>query len=305
MIMISSHLSILVAGSDTSRQDALYSLCAGRGWNCHIATDPREFRQLIEQGTFDLVIADADMPGLNYRTLLGEACRRKTSQLLLVVSDSHDGEADLRLLRGAETDLMTHPFDLSWVERCMEQAENSKRQESREQMAYSFVVNERTEMRFSCRQLSEAQAISLPIVARLVASRRISETDALKLRLAIQEALLNAFEHGNLELDSRWKEERFGDTDKFSAIRQERLDDPVFADRVVSVISWFDGDAVEIVVKDQGQGFDPEKLKNYRNNLSCFGRGLTLMSSAVDEVRYGCGGTEVTLVKRLTNGRSV
>lgn len=303
--MIFAQPSILVADSDDGRRGALQSLCTDRGWGCTVVTDPKEFQRLLEAGAFDLVIADAEMPGLDYKVLLGQACKRKPSQLLAVVSDSPTDGADVRMFRGNEADVITRPVDLTWVERCMEQATASKRQETREQLAYSFVVSERTEMRFSCRQLGEAQAISLPIVARLVASRRLTETDALKIRLAVQEALLNAFEHGNLELDSRWKEERLGDTDKFAAVRKERLMDPHYANRMVSVISWFDGEAVEIVVKDQGNGFSPSQLRRAKeNDLSCFGRGLTLINNAVDEVRYSCGGTEVTLVKRLPGNRS-
>jgi DNA-binding response OmpR family regulator len=303
--MISVQPAILVADSDERRQGALRLLCRAKGWGCKVVTDAQEFKQLIEAGTFDLVIADVEMPGLDYKVLLGEACRRRPSQLLVVVGDSKGDDSDVRLLRGNETDVIARPVDLAWVERCMEQATISKRQETREQLAYSFVVSERTEMHFSCKQLGEAQAISLPIVARLVASRRLSETDALKIRLAVQEALLNAFEHGNLELDSRWKEEQSGATDKFSAIRKERLADPYFADRMVSVTSWFDGDTIEIVVKDQGRGFIPTHHKDVKkNDLSCFGRGLTLMSNAVDEVRFGCGGSEVTLIKHLAAKRS-
>jgi anti-sigma regulatory factor (Ser/Thr protein kinase)/CheY-like chemotaxis protein len=303
--MIFAQPSILVADSDEGRRGALQCLCTDRGWECTFATDPEEFQRLVEAGVFDLVIADAEMPGLDYKVLLGQACRRKPSQLLAVVSDSPAGGPDVRMFRGHDTDIITLPVDLAWIERCMEQATASKRQETREQLAYSFVVSERTELRFSCKQLGEAQAISLPVVARLVASRRLTETDALKIRLAVQEALLNAFEHGNLELDSRWKDERLGNTDKFSAVRKERLRDPYYANRMVSVITWFDGESVEIVVKDQGNGFSPNQLRRAKeNDLSCFGRGLTLINNAVDEVRYSCGGTEVTLVKRLPANRS-
>ena len=303
--MISAQPSILVADSDERRQGALRSLCQSKGWGCQVVSDASEFQQLVEAGTFDLVIADVEMPGLDYKVLLGHACRRKPSQLLVVVGDAKGSGTSLRMVRSNDTDLIARPVDLDWVERCMEQATLSKRQETREQLAYSFVVSERTEMRFSCKQLGEAQAITLPIVARLVASRRLTENDALKIRLAVQEALLNAFEHGNLELDSRWKEERVGETDRFSAVRKERLADPKFANRMVSVTSWFDGEVVEIVVKDQGAGFSPAQLRHIKkNDLSCFGRGLTLMTNAVDEVRFSSGGTEVTLVKRLSAIRS-
>lgn len=303
--MTSEQPSMLVADCDATRHGPLQSLCVSRGWGCKVVTNPEEFQRLVDEGKFDLVIAEAAMPGLDYKALLGQACRRRPSQLLVVVGDTQGGDAEIRLIRGNEADILARPVDLAWVERCMEQAVISKRQERREQLAYSFVVSERTEMRFTCKQLREAQAISLPVIERLVACHRMSDVDALKVRLAVQEAVLNAFEHGNLELESHWKDEKVGESDRFSVVRQERLADSQFANRMVTITSWFDGDVVEIVVKDQGRGFDPTKpAKQKRDNLSCFGRGLTLMKSAMDDVHYSCGGTEVTLVKRLNTNRS-
>jgi anti-sigma regulatory factor (Ser/Thr protein kinase) len=157
-------------------------------------------------------------------------------------------------------------------------------------------------MRFSCKELGEVQAISLPIVSRLIACSRLAENDALKLKLALQEAVLNAVEHGNLELESSWKEEVMSDgSDKFSHIRRHRMADPSYADRLVVVTSTFDGETIKIIVKDEGKGFlhAQKPAVAVGDNLSCFGRGLTLISNAVDEVRYEDGGSQVTLIKRL------
>jgi DNA-binding response OmpR family regulator len=298
--MISVQPSILLADSDDSRRETLSSFCKKKGWGCRTVSDIDQFQSYLQSETFDLVIADADMPGLSPMILIGQACRKRPSQSLLVVSDSSKKEYDLRMFRGNAADVIAEPVDLNWLERCVEQAISSRRQEEREQLAYSFVVSEKTEMIFSCRELGQAQAIALPIVGRLLAAKRLSETDALKIRVAVQEALLNAFEHGNLELDSRWKDEPCGETDRFSTVRQKRLADPKFADRKVAITSWFDGESIQIVVKDEGRGFSPDKKKESAGSeLSCYGRGLTLMRNAVDQVVFNSSGTEVTLTKRI------
>jgi anti-sigma regulatory factor (Ser/Thr protein kinase) len=162
-------------------------------------------------------------------------------------------------------------------------------------------------MEFSCKQLREIQAISLPIVGRLLAGGLISESDALRIRLAVQEAVLNALEHGNLELDSRWKEIEGGEgLDKFASIRRQRMRDPIYADRCVRVTSIFEEDRFEIMIKDEGKGFlnSRQPIIPGAQNLSCFGRGMTLINNAVDEVRFNDNGSEVTLVKYLKCARS-
>lgn len=303
--MVSEQPLILIADSDEQRQGVLRALCKRKGWDCHIAEDAVEFQGIVDAGECDLVIADLTALNLELGFLLGSPVRRRLAHTLVVVGDTEETSASLPLLQGSGADIMVHPINWKWVERCMDQVATARRMEMREQKAYSFVVSERTELQFSCKQLGEAQAISLPIVARLMASRRLSDPDALKIRLAVQEALLNAFEHGNLELDSRWKEEVVGGVDRFSLMRRERLKDPEFANRMVYVTSWFDGEAIEITVKDEGRGFSSSEIEDSkRDKLSCFGRGLTLMRNAVDEVRFSCGGSEVALIKRLDTARS-
>ncbi len=65
-------------------------------------------------------------------------------------------------------------------------------------------------------------------------------------------------------------------------------------------------DALEILVKDEGSGFDPEKVPNpvaEENLLKAYGRGIFFMRSFMDEVVYGFpkrGGTQVRMLKRLS-----
>lgn len=294
--------SILLADTDGDSQSMFRAFFERRGWDCTIVSDVERFGHELEHSGYDIVIADSAMPGLSPMLLLGEVFRRRPSQALVVVGESVTSDHGLKLLRSGVTDVITKPVDLAWLERCVEQAVCAKRQEERERLTYRFVTSEQTEMQFSCRQLGEIQAISIPIVSRLIACQRLAETDALKLRLAVQEALLNAVEHGNLELLSTWKEELLSDgSDKFSSVRRQRMEDPSFANRLVWVTSRFCDETIEITVRDEGKGFahSPGQHERKGDNVSCFGRGLTLMWNAVDEVRYDRGGSQVTLVKRL------
>lgn len=302
-----SRPAILLADTEENSQQMFRTFFEKRGWDCTVVADVNDFGNELERSGYDIVIADSAMPGLSPMFLLGEIFRKKPSQALVVIGESITSPHGLKLLRSGATDVITKPVDFAWLERCVEQAVCVKRQEERERLSYRFVTSERTEMHFSCRELGEAQAIALPIVSKLVTSERLGETDALRLRLAVQEALLNAVEHGNLELNSRWKEEFLPDgTDKFSHVRRERMQDPMYANRKVGITSWFHGKTLEIVVKDEGKGFmhagQPAVVSI--DNVSCFGRGLTLICNAVDEVRYDNGGSEIRLIKHLRDSGS-
>lgn len=63
------------------------------------------------------------------------------------------------------------------------------------------------------------------------------------------------------------------------------------------------GGEIRMTIRDQGVGFDPDKLSNPldpENLLRESGRGVFIVRSLMDEVLYDFtkGGTEVTIVKR-------
>jgi DNA-binding response OmpR family regulator len=300
--MESSRPNILLADGDAESQRVFRSFFERRGWDLAVVPDACHLGEALQGESYDIVIADAGMPGLSPNLLLGQVYQKRPAQALIVIGESPDTDAGVRLLRAGVTDVLTKPVDLTWLERCVEQAMCFRRHDDRERRTYAFVTSERTEMEFSCKELAEIHVISLPIVSRLLDARQLAENEALKLRLAVQEAMLNAWEHGNLELDSKWKEEITKDgVDKFSEVRRARMADPAYAYKKVFLTSYFNGARLEISIKDEGAGF----LNVWSNsappaqNLSCSGRGMTLMTNAVDEVRFSRNGSEVTLIKYL------
>jgi serine/threonine-protein kinase RsbW len=93
------------------------------------------------------------------------------------------------------------------------------------------------------------------------------------VELALREALSNAMLHGN-RLDGR----------KLVHIR--------------CCCEW--GKGVFLVVRDQGQGFDPNTVPDplaFENLNSEHGRGIHLMKVAMDEVSFERGGTQVHMRK--------
>jgi serine/threonine-protein kinase RsbW len=93
------------------------------------------------------------------------------------------------------------------------------------------------------------------------------------VELALAEALNNAVVHGN-------------------RLQREKL---------VQVLCRCElGKGIFVVVKDQGQGFDPNTVPDptAAENISAdHGRGIWLMKTVMDEVSFECDGTEVRMRK--------
>ena len=66
------------------------------------------------------------------------------------------------------------------------------------------------------------------------------------------------------------------------------------------------GNSVEIVVRDEGPGFQQKELPDPTDpaNLDKLsGRGLLLIQTFMDEIRFNDQGNEITLIKRRSDRR--
>jgi len=109
----------------------------------------------------------------------------------------------------------------------------------------------------------------------------LGEEDRFKVAMAVREAAVNAVLHGN-----------------------------AYDPRKKMVVSYEDtGEALVVRVSDQGNGLDPSTLPDPlapENILKQSGRGIFLMRSFMDEVRFRnlAPGTEVTMVKHVQRNPS-
>ena len=109
-------------------------------------------------------------------------------------------------------------------------------------------------------------------IERQIAAKKPPEHDAFSVRLAIEEALINAIKHGN-QMD-----------------RSKR----------VHIRYRFVLDRFEIQITDEGNGFDPEDVPDptaVENLERPCGRGLMLMRYYMTEVAYNARGNSVSMAK--------
>jgi serine/threonine-protein kinase RsbW len=122
----------------------------------------------------------------------------------------------------------------------------------------------------------ETVATAAAAVADFVNRSGISEDAAFGIDMAVREAVTNAVLHGNSQDESK----------------------------AVDITLKSSPEAVEIVVHDQGAGFNPSEVPDptaSENILKTSGRGIFFMRSFMDEVDWLIrpeGGTTVRMLKR-------
>ena len=130
------------------------------------------------------------------------------------------------------------------------------------------------------------------------AMRICSDIDGLRIGIALEEALLNAFYHGNLECSSRLREE---DCQRYTDLANQRCTEAPYKDRRIFVTVSMSRDEASWVIRDEGPGFDPTELPDPTDPEYLerpHGRGLMLMRTFMNEVSYNDKGNEVRMVKK-------
>ncbi len=127
--------------------------------------------------------------------------------------------------------------------------------------------------------------------------------DRVRLGVALEEALLNALYHGNLEITAEELEQA-----KSSLLQQQSLpladqrrSQAPYRDRQITVRARICADEARFVIEDQGPGFDVAALREPIAPGSfdqSSGRGILLMQSFMDSVTFSESGNAVTMVKR-------
>jgi serine/threonine-protein kinase RsbW len=125
-------------------------------------------------------------------------------------------------------------------------------------------------------KLEELESVQ-KLISEAAAAFGLSEDMAYWMELTVSESVINAIRHGN----------------HFDPAKNARL-----------AIS-FDGENVEVIVEDQGEGFNLDELADptkAENLLKPCGRGILIIRSFMDEVnltpREG-GGTRLHMLKRV------
>ena len=130
------------------------------------------------------------------------------------------------------------------------------------------------------------------------------EIERLRVGIALEEALKNAYFHGNLELGGMSPPPARED---YPALAADRLLTAPYRDRRIYVTAQIGRDDAVFVVRDEGAGFDAagwlEKTAVLDADAAC-NRGMSLMRSIMDDLRYNPAGNEVTLRKQAVRQAS-
>ena len=247
----------------------------------------------------DVIITDLQMPNMDGLQLV-RRLRKTHADIPVVLVTSHGSEAiALETLRSGAT---------SYTPKSMMQADLVNTVKQVLEMAKRMRYTHDTQAMPAPKQVAfvlenEASLIGATIEHLQENLPSWSDRDRLQIGMAMDEALVNAMHHGNLEVDSvlRLSENEEG---YYELIKARKHESP-FCHRRVRVEAEFSDDHICVQITDDGSGFDPSSVPDPRakeNLHSVSGRGLFLIRSFMDQVAHNQAGNQITMTKLRGQG---
>jgi CheY-like chemotaxis protein len=288
---------ILVVDDSKEARDLAGECLRDHGMTPIFACNGREAISAIEKEPPDAILTDLDMPEMDGLELV-RLVRSRHSGLPVVLMTSHGSEetAVSALRAGAlsyvpKAQLRNNLCDaMGMVMAAVE--ERRFRERTRTLLEHSeatFVLGY---------EMDGPNALISHLQGNLRQVNFCDDTELFQIGTALAEALSNAIDHGNLELDSAIREEG---ADVYARLRQERANQAPYRDRRVRVTELLSPDVVRYRVLDEGKGFDISCVPDPLHPdclLKVSGRGLLLLRTFMDDVTFNTAGNQVTMTRR-------
>ncbi len=295
---------LLVDDSSIERTvvDGLLRTEAELDWVIEHAANGAEALAKMEFLAPDVVITDMMMPQMDGLQLVAEVTAAYPQiPVILMTAQGNEALAVQALEKGAASYVPKSELAAKILDTVRQVIDVARADRSNKELTQRFVKSRLT------LELDNDPGFIMPVVNRLLEMLGDMEicdaNERTHVGIALEEALLNALFHGNLEIPADALPQVLSEHSqgKASAYVDNRRKEMPFRDRRIYVEAEFTRSEARFVIRDEGPGFSPERRLQPRQP-QCLenrrGRGIVLISHFMDEVSYNDKGNELTMVKK-------
>ena len=270
------------------------------GMTVHPFSDGRLAMALLEDPKgppIDLVVSDINMDGMDGFDVMHKVKSIHPSMPVILMTGQASLEYAIRAMRMGASNLFPKPLTLRELVSSVFHLVGLHRDLRRAEAGLKGLVRETRRFVFRSDELDIPSAV-VHLTDRLVPMGFASSTNVDVIAMAYHEALVNALEHGNLEMDSSLKNDLFSVKDSYSEMLHERRLDPEYASRLIEVVMEATPESFEVVITDSGKGFNARQVSRLSDEMlarQC-GRGLSMIHMVMDEVAHNTKGNQIRMV---------
>ena len=291
--------AVLAVDDEEYNLDILRNLLKGANYEPFLATGGDEALKILEKNPdkIDVILLDKTMPGMNGIELIKRV--RENSKIahipIIMQTASADKESIMEGIKAGVFYYLTKPFDEEMLMSLVNSAGASSRsyKDLRERINNSRkMMGLVSESKFTFKTMEETKDLSA-FIANFF-------PDPEKVVLGLSEIMINAVEHGNLQIGYNRKTELLNGGVWMEEVNK-RQQDPKNAHKKVEVFFNKNSNEISVTIRDEGDGFDWRQYMDISSARAYdnHGRGIALANHiSFDKVEYfGCGNTVKCSVK--------
>lgn len=267
------------------------------GFEVRYAHNGREALESIGIQLPDVVLTDLIMPEMDGLELVKQIKAKRISVPVVLMTAHGNEETAVNALRIGAANYVPKKNLVRDLEQTIDNVISvvmTKRAELQLLECLSYI-----EQRFVlANDITSIRPLIQHIQSQLRQMQIFDDNDIVRISTALQEAVVNAIEHGNLELRSDLRDSPDG---IYSRLAKERMQLEPYKSRHVQVTIKLMRDQAEWLIRDEGPGYDPSSLPDPRdpeNLQKVSGRGLLLIRTFMDEVNFNGTANEIRMLKR-------
>jgi two-component system, cell cycle response regulator len=298
LIMMATHGShtqartLLVVADNVDTQAVILAHARAKGHSVISATTPALGLSTFDMTQPDIVITDLFLPEQEGIRLVKQIRERRPTCPVVLLTDAVHGESTMEGLRAGALDYMEQPIHEDAFAHVLQRAIQSlpvsvDDAPGVERLEYVLVMeSDPNHVESTVTWLIQGTAMGL------------MEARQLHLRAALQELVMNAVEHGCLELRYHDKIEAMA-KDQYDELIRRRREDARFRNRRVNIRAIYDKREHSLTyrIADDGKGFNWKARAGAHSNAcptgDASGRGIFLAQSFFPDITYNDRGNEV------------
>jgi CheY-like chemotaxis protein/anti-sigma regulatory factor (Ser/Thr protein kinase) len=261
------------------------------------SVDGADALEKLRHGKYDLVLTDLVMPGIDGLELVATVHSQYPNVPVILMTSKGTEEIAVQALHaGAASYVPKRVLAQELAETVRRVLAISSRHLVKARLLGCMAENRCTFVLGNDVSLIESLVVYLQ--ENVIQMELCDMGEVTRIGVALEEALVNALYHGNLQVGSDLR----GENDQaYYALIARRRREPPYRDRKIHVSAKVTRDEGIFVIRDEGSGFDLSRLPDPDDPSAlerASGRGLLLMRAFMDDVSYDPSGSVVTLVKR-------
>ena len=262
------------------------------------------FKSLNDSGRKFLGISPKEISGKSFFDILYTKDDPLAPELIrLKISEAKDTKGNIHFKVNIKQPRLGEPIEIDFT---FESIDTSGKREylgkgiKKSEDKISRFVKEERELLIIDNFISQADDVCFRLVRTVESFLPPEQVNSI--RLGVREIVMNAIEHGNLEITTEEKNQAI-EQGKYLELIYQRQSDPKYMSRKVIINYTLTQNMLEYVIQDEGSGFNfkellKQDLENVPNSQE-FGRGIFLTRQIFDVFQYEGKGNKVRLIKNL------